>query len=236
MKKMIIQSLPNLINTRIKMQMDTFDLFLATQPAFASSTQVDLIFPPSPVKREEVNGVTQQDKESSLSLDPQDVESSKVQWESARIPSGKSSKPVETPPSNQVKMDEIGDLDILQDDLQDDENDGDTDSEGGVDLKEADDLLSLTSECSDNSEKSVIPDLPYTAGRPLAKGFYQTGSDMMSKSRLLDKKIRKLMDDRSNLIEKGKYYMRYGKEWDKLLRKKNKIQAKKALDKIRYGS
>ena len=148
-----------------------------------------------------------------------------LKWESARIPSVPTIKPMETPPVLK-QAEEKSDRD-------DDEHD-DTTSEGcseDSDSFDLDALSSLESSVSCMSSEEV-PELPYTAGRPLMKGFYLTGKDMIARAKKIDAKMRRLTEEKGMLVEKGKDYIKYGKTWDRILRKKNKEHAKKALKKL----
>ena len=156
-------------------------------------------------------------------------------WESARIPSVPTIKPMETPPvlkqAEEVELEEKSDRE--HDDHDDDEHD-DTTSEGcseDSDSFDLDALSSLESSVSCMSSEEV-PELPYTAGRPLLKGFYLTGKDMIARAKKIDAKIGRWLKEKGMLVEKGKEYLKHGKTWDRILHKKNKENAKKALKKL----
>lgn len=149
-------------------------------------------------------------------------------WESARIPSVPTIKPMETPPVLKQQAEEVE----LEE--KSDQKDDETTSEGcseDSDSFDLDALSSLKSSVSCMSSEEV-PELPYTAGRPLLKGFYLTGKDMIARAKRIDAKMRRLTEEKGMLLEKGKDYIKYGKTWDRILRKKNKENAKKALKKL----
>jgi hypothetical protein len=77
-------------------------------------------------------------------------------------------------------------------------------------------LSSLGSSVSCMSSKEV-PELPYTAGRPLLKGFYLTGKDMIARAKKIDAKIGRWLKQKGMLVEKGKEYLKHGKTWDSMV-------------------
>ena len=155
-------------------------------------------------------------------------------WESARIPSVPTIKPMETPPvlkqqAEEVELEEKSDREHDHDhELDDTTSEG---CSGDSDSFDLDALSSLKSSVSCMSSEEV-PELPYTAGRPLLKGFYLTGKDMIVRAKKIDAKIGRWLKQKGMLVEKGKEYLKHGKTWDKILHKKNKENAKKALKKL----
>ena len=225
------------------MQMSSLDMFLATQPSFGLSTQGDepstqIATTKSFIPQPEPDSQASEPKQDSPS-EPSDVAEPKQvapklkeepKWESARIPSVPTIKPMETPPvlkqAEEVELEEKSDRE--NDDHDDTTSEGCSEDSDSFDL---DALSSLESSVSCMSSEEV-PELPYTAGRPLLKGFYLTGKDMIARAKQIDAKMRRLTEEKGMLLEKGKDYIKYGKTWDRILRKKNKDHAKKALKKL----
>lgn len=70
------------------------------------------------------------------------------------------------------------------------------------------------------NEESEEPRLPYSVGRPPAKGFRTAGKALLQKAAELDKRIQNLQKRKLELTQKGDEYVTNGEAWDNALKAK----------------
>lgn len=76
------------------------------------------------------------------------------------------------------------------------------------------------------------PPMPYSVGRPPARGFFIAGKALLEEADNLEKRIKTLQNKKRELIEKGEDYVTNGKAWDAQLKIKVYKKYKQAKAKI----